>query len=30
MKRLHVHVAVQNLDQSIGFYSTLPRQGAAA
>lgn len=23
MKRLHVHVGVQNLDQSIGFYSTL-------
>lgn len=23
MKRLHVHVAVENLDQSIGFYSTL-------
>jgi len=23
MKRLHVHVAVDNLDQSIGFYSTL-------
>lgn len=23
MKRMHVHVAVENLDQSIGFYSTL-------
>jgi catechol 2,3-dioxygenase-like lactoylglutathione lyase family enzyme len=23
MKRLHVHVAVENLDRSIGFYSTL-------
>src|SRR3546814_16147061 len=23
MKRLHVHVGVENLDQSIGFYSTL-------
>jgi catechol-2,3-dioxygenase len=23
MKRLHVHVSVDNLDQSIGFYSTL-------
>jgi catechol 2,3-dioxygenase-like lactoylglutathione lyase family enzyme len=23
MKRLHVHVAVENLDQSVGFYSTL-------
>ncbi len=23
MKRLHVHVAVENLEQSIGFYSTL-------
>ncbi len=23
MKRLHVHVAVDNLEQSIGFYSTL-------
>jgi catechol 2,3-dioxygenase-like lactoylglutathione lyase family enzyme len=23
MKRLHVHVGVNNLDQSIGFYSTL-------
>ncbi len=23
MKRLHVHVGVQNLEQSIGFYSTL-------
>jgi catechol 2,3-dioxygenase-like lactoylglutathione lyase family enzyme len=23
MKRLHVHVAVDNLDRSIGFYSTL-------
>jgi catechol 2,3-dioxygenase-like lactoylglutathione lyase family enzyme len=23
MKRLHVHVAVENLDKSIGFYSTL-------
>ena len=23
MKRFHVHVGVQNLDQSIGFYSTL-------
>ncbi len=23
MKRLHVHVAVENLSQSIGFYSTL-------
>ena len=23
MKRLHVHVGVDNLDQSIGFYSTL-------
>lgn len=23
MKRLHVHVAVDNLDKSIGFYSTL-------
>ena len=23
MKRLHVHVSVENLDQSIGFYSTL-------
>lgn len=23
MKRLHIHVAVDNLDQSIGFYSTL-------
>ena len=23
MKRLHVHVAVENLDQSISFYSTL-------
>lgn len=23
MKRLHVHVAVDNLDRSVGFYSTL-------
>lgn len=23
MKRLHVHIAVDNLDRSIGFYSTL-------
>jgi catechol 2,3-dioxygenase-like lactoylglutathione lyase family enzyme len=23
MKRLHVHVSVNNLDQSVGFYSTL-------
>ena len=23
MKRLHVHVGVENLDQSIRFYSTL-------
>ena len=23
MKRLHLHVAVENLDRSIGFYSTL-------
>jgi hypothetical protein len=23
MKRLHVHVSVDNLDQSVGFYSTL-------
>ena len=23
MKRLHVHVGVSDLDQSIGFYSTL-------
>jgi catechol 2,3-dioxygenase-like lactoylglutathione lyase family enzyme len=23
MKRMHVHVAVENLEQSIGFYSTL-------
>lgn len=23
MKRLHVHVAVENLAQSVGFYSTL-------
>ena len=23
MKRMHVHVAVDNLDQAIGFYSTL-------
>ena len=23
MKRLHVHVGVNDLDQSIGFYSTL-------
>ena len=23
MKRMHVHVAVENLDQAIGFYSTL-------
>jgi len=23
MKRLHVHVAVDNLEKSIGFYSTL-------
>ena len=23
MKRLHVHVAVENLPQSIGFYSAL-------
>ena len=23
MKRLHVHVGVENLDRSIGFYSTL-------
>ena len=23
MKRMHVHVAVGNLDQSIGFYSAL-------
>lgn len=23
MKRLHVHVAVENLDQSVGFYSAL-------
>ena len=28
MKRLHVHVGVNDLDQSIGFYSTL--FGAAA
>jgi hypothetical protein len=23
MKRLHVHVSVDNLDASVGFYSTL-------
>ena len=23
MKRMHVHVAVDNLDKAIGFYSTL-------
>jgi hypothetical protein len=23
MKRMHVHVAVRNIDQSVGFYSTL-------
>lgn len=23
MKRLHVHISVENLDQSVGFYSTL-------
>jgi len=23
MKRLHIHVGVSDLDQSIGFYSTL-------
>ena len=27
MKRLHLHVAVENLDRSIGFYSTLFGQG---
>jgi catechol 2,3-dioxygenase-like lactoylglutathione lyase family enzyme len=29
MKRLHVHVAVDNLDRSIGFYSTLFGAGPA-
>ena len=23
MKRLHVHIAVENLSEAIGFYSTL-------
>ena len=27
MKRLHVHVAVQDLDKSVGFYSTLFNAG---
>jgi hypothetical protein len=29
MKRLHIHVAVENLPQSIGFYSALFAAGPA-